>query len=276
MADYQLTFGGLTIGAGTNIQILGATGLEDLPAVRSGDLDVGYMDGQVPGLDLASGREITVDVLVLDSGAGDYFTTIEALKAATVVASAESTLTYQLPGRAARACRARPRRRSIPVDTQYQFRYGKGALQFYATDPRWYDTAFTAAAMSLPSATSGLTFPATASFVFGSAGTGGSVVVNNLGNYPAPWVATFTGPLVQPSLQLGSQVVTFAGTLNAGETLVVDSLGRSVLLNGTASRYSWVTSTSVWWFIPIGSSSVQFNAASGTGTCSFAYRSCWL
>lgn len=277
MANYQLTFNGLTIGAGTSFPILEAHGLEDLPAVRAGDLDIGFYDGQVPGVDLSSGRTVQLDLLVLDSGIGDFFTNIEALKAATVLGgSTETALTHQLPGRSTRSCLARARRRAITVDNEYGMRFGKAAVEFYATDPRWYDSSFTTSSIALPSAATGLTFPATASFTFGSAGTGGSATVTNAGNYPAPWVATFSGRLVTPSLSLGANTLTFNGTLNAGETLVVDSLARSVLLNGTASRYSWLTLTSTWFTLPVGSSSVTFSAASGTGTCTFAYRSVWV
>jgi len=112
--------------------------------------------------------------------------------------------------------------------------------------------------------------------VFGSAGTGGSISVTNSGNFPAPWVATIIGPVTNPVLTCNGQSVTFNGTVNAGETLVVDSLGRSVLLNGTASRYSWVAATSQWFELPVGVSSVNFGATSGTGTCNFSYRSTWL
>lgn len=275
MANYQYTFGGLTVGAGQPIGVMSATGIESLPGIRTGDLVVGFKEGQTPGLDISDGRSIHLDLIILD-GATDFYTNVEALKTATVTAVNESSFTYQLPGRNARTCNARPRRRDIPIDPEYGMRYGKATIEFYATDPRWYDASFTTTVMSLPTATTGLTFPATASFTFGSAGSGGSASLTNSGNYPAPWVATFTGPIVTPVLTLGSNVMTFNGTVNSGETLVVDSLGQSVLLNGTASRSQWITSSSVWFTIPVGASSVQFTAASGSGSCSFAYRSCWL
>lgn len=272
--DYNITFGGLTIGTGTSFLIQNSTGLEDLPDLRSGDTARAYMHGEVPGLDLASGRRIVIDLIVV--GGSAFHTNVELLKNAAMVASSESTLTFQLPSRLERSLRARCRRRSIPVSMAYGYRSGNASLEFRATDPRIYDLAFTTQAIALPSAATGLTFNAPAPFVFGSAGTGGVITVTNSGNFPAPWVATVIGPVTNPVLTCNGQAVTFNGTVNAGETLVIDSLGRSVLLNGTASRYSWVAATSAWFELPVGSSSVNFGATSGTGTCNFSYRSTWL
>lgn len=276
--DYTATFGGLTVGNGTPFGILGATGLEDLPPLRTGDLAIGQKDGETPGLDLAAGRDIGLDLVIFDAtGASNYFTNIELLKAAAIV-GVEQTFTFQLPGRNPRSLRARCRARSIPVSQDYQFHYGATNLLFHATDPRIYDASYTSVPVSLPTATSGLTFNATANFVFGTGGTGGSMVAVNSGNYPAPWVAQIAGPIVNPTITLtaSGMSVVFNGTINAGETLTIDSLARSVVLNGTTSRYSLIVSPTQWFSLPVGSSTVQFNAASGTGTLTFSYRSTWL
>jgi hypothetical protein len=274
--DYTVTFAGLTIGAGTSFPILNLDGIETLPDVRSGDLDRGYQDGQTPGLDLLTGRDITVDLLVMDSGVGDYFANVEKLKAATVPQASEFALVYQLPSRNPRTLNVRARRRLLPVTPNYSFRYGQASILLHATDPRIYDASFTTLVTGLPTAATGLTFNAPAPFVFGSAGTGGSVLATNAGNYPAPWVATLAGPLTNPSiirLDTG-QTILWNSTLNVGETLVIDSLARSVLLNGTTPRYS--ATTGQWFTLPVGNTTVQFSAVSGTGTMSFAYRSTWV
>lgn len=274
--DYTITFAGLTVGNGTPYQIMGLEGIEDLPDLRSGDTVRAFADGEVPGLDLLAGRTITLELAVFDSGVGDFFANVERVKAMSVPATSESAFVYQLPGRNPRALLARARRRSLPVTDEYQFRKGKAVIEWHATDPRIYDQSFTSTVVGLPSAATGLTFNATAPFVFGSAGTGGSVLVTNSGNFPAPWVAVITGPVTNPSVTANGLGLTFNGTVNAGETLVVDSLARSVLLNGTASRNNWVAAASVWWALPPGNTTVQFNATSGTGTLTFSYRSAWV
>lgn len=150
--------------------------------------------------------------------------------------------------------------------------------RFIATDPRIYSATVSTASASLPTASGGLTFPAAAPFVFGSAGSGGSIAATNSGTFETPWTATFTGPLVAPTLTHTGQgkTLSFTGTLAAGETLVLDSVEKTVLLNGTASRYSWLAATSQWFTLPAGANALQFGGASGTGTCSVSWRSAWL
>ena len=278
MADYQLVYNGTTFGAGTAIQLLSASGLEDLPDIRSGDISRAFAHGEAPGLDLAAGRNVDLQLLVTDSGAGDYWTNIETMKALSVPQTAELQLTYTLPGRAARTLMCRPRRRALTVDTDYQFRYGAMSLQFHATDPRIYSSSFTSGALTLPTALTGLTFPATSPFVFTASGTGATLIATNSGNTPAPWVAVLAGPLVNPTITLAStgSAISLGGTLAAGEVLTIDSLARSILLNGTASRYSWLATSSAWFSLPVGTSTVQFGGASGAGSLTFSYRSTWI
>jgi hypothetical protein len=278
-SDYQLTYRGLTIGAGTPWQIQSLSGLEDLPDLRTGDTPRAYRHGAVPGLDLADGRTITLELMVFDSGTGNFAANVEQLKGISSPLADETELVYQLPGRLGRSIRCRPRRRSLPVDLEYSFRKGNAVIELFATDPRIYDEFATSNVIALPSAATGLTFDASAPFVFGSAGTGGTLNVLNQGNTPAPWFARIDGPVTDPTLTLAAtgQQVRLVGTVNAGEFLSIDSLAPSVVLNGTASRYSWSAGPgSVWWELPVGTSAVQFGATAGTGTCTFTYRSAWL
>ena len=91
-------------------------------------------------------------------------------------------------------------------------------------------------------------------------------------------MVTFTGPVVSPTIEHTGQSrrLEFTGTLAAGETLVVDSLARTVLLNGTSSRYSWLTSLSQWFTLEPGANNLRYTAASGTGTCQVDFRSAWM
>lgn len=278
MPDYQLTFRGLTIGAGTPWQIERLEGVEDLPQLRTTDLDISGRHGQAPGNDLLSGRAVMVSLLVFPGPTATFAQNVEALKAITVPQPAESDLVVELPGRLPRVLRCRPRRRSLPVDVEYSFQYGRAAVELWATDPRIYAQAASSSVIGLPSAATGLTFDAPAPFVFGSAGFGNAAAITNAGNFPAPWIASIAGPVTNPVITLADtgESVLLVGTVNAGETLVVDSAAPAVLLGGTASRYAWVGPGSTWWTLPPGPSTVQFGATAGTGTCTFTTRSTWI
>jgi hypothetical protein len=150
--------------------------------------------------------------------------------------------------------------------------------RFIATDPRIYAATLTSLSTGLSAGSGGVTFPVVPPFVFGSAGAGSSIAATNAGTFQTPYVITFTGPLVAPVLvhQGQGRRLEFTGTLAAGETLVVDSDARTVLLNGTASRYSWLTSLSQWFTLEPGANPLQFGAGSGSGTCQIVYRSAWI
>ena len=276
MLDYQLTANGVTVGNGTTIGILAATGLEDMPNIRSGDVNRGYQDGETPGIDLAGGRDIVLELLVLDSGTGDYFTNLELFKTFSAISRTETPMLYQLPGRTARTLSCRARRRTMPVNLDYQYRYGHGFAAFHAVDPRIYEASFTTLSGSMPTAIGGLVIPPVVPWVMGTSGGGGGVLATNTGNALAPWVCTILGPVTNPILQVGPSQLGFVGTLNTGDFVVVDSLARSVLLNGTSSRYSWVTPTSSWQQLPIGTTAVSMQGAAGAGSFQFAYRSTWI
>lgn len=153
--------------------------------------------------------------------------------------------------------------------------------RFVATDPLIYSNVESSASTGLSTAVGGLSFPATAPFVFGSAGTGNTMSCPNDGNTATSWVATFTGPLIAPELVhvgSGKRISLTGASLAAGETLVVDSgPGKhTVLYMGTTSRYSWLAAASQWFDLEPGANSVTLLGASGAGSVSIAWRSAWI
>ena len=149
--------------------------------------------------------------------------------------------------------------------------------RFVATDPRIYANTLSTASTGLASSGGGFAVPALVPWSGGSGGTGSTISCPNTGTFSTPWVATFTGPLVGPALTHSSgNVLNFGGaSLAAGETLVVDSAAKTVLLNGTASRYLWLTVTQWFDLIP-GANAITLTGASGSGTVSIAWRSAWI
>jgi len=144
---------------------------------------------------------------------------------------------------------------------------------FVASDPRIYNNTLVQVTAPFPTSSGGLLFSAAAPFVFGTGGTGGSLDCPNNGNIETPYVVVFTGPLVAPTIEHTAQakILAFTGTLAAGESLVVDSASRTVLLNGVSSRYSWLISPQ-WFTLEPGPNGLRFSGGSGTGSVQVSYR----
>jgi hypothetical protein len=194
----------------------------------------------------------------------------------------EQLLTVRLDGfaggRELRA-NARVRRVAVPVDVErYQFGVPQLVVEWWATDPRFYDSTLTSvvAAVSAPSG-SGLTFDAEFDLEFGGALPSGVVQVTNDGNFGAPWVAEFAGPLVNPRFENVStgETLRFVGSVGEGDVLRVESVTRSVTLNGV-SRYQFLLPGSRWFDLAPGFSEVRFAASSGVGSGTLSFRSAWI
>jgi len=274
-APWQIELQGLLMGATTDY-VVRAFDPWAMPVVRSNDLPRAGQHGVLSGDDRLGERPVSATILIRPS------TDIAEQAARRTLAGAWqprlSTATIGLWW--------------MEDNGQKYVLFGKprgsgSALQptlptearFLATDPRIYAAAQTVLSTGLPTLSGGLSFPASAPFVFGTAGAGGSLAASHNGTIETPWVATFTGPLVAPAIEHSGQARTLSlsgASLAAGETLVIDSAARTVLLNGTASRYSWLAATSSWFTLEPGSNALRFTAASGSGTCQIAYRDAWL
>lgn len=276
---FTMEFNGLTIGADDRLRLVGVEGVHDTPDMRTSDVDRARAHGQWAGIDLLTGRAIVATAQVnaaFDDPIWGQMT--QALRAT----GPESPLTVTLPGLAGgRSVQAdaRVRRVSIPVDTErYQFGVPQLVVEWWATDPRWYDTAEQSATVPVfGSANSGVEFDIEFDIEFGGVTPRGAVVAHNDGNFAAPWTVTFDGPVTNPRITNGAtgQSLTFTGTVPGGSQLVVDSLNRVVQLNGT-SRYQWLSTQSQWFDLAPGATPLRLTALTGTGNATLTYRSAWI
>lgn len=280
--DWTFTYNGLTIGGdGSPYQITQLSGLHDSPEVRSSDQTRARDHGLYAGTDLLGGRTLTAEIEVVAKHPNETVWS-DFSRALVPGQGNELPLVFQIPGVAggvAIEVGARVRRLSLPVDRSYFFGHGSAMVQFVATDPRIYSQAATTYTVSQATVSgSGLVFPITFPLTFGGAVSGGQFVAVNAGEFAAPWTATISGPITNPTLEnvTTGEAIAFTGTVASGETLVVSSLDRSVLLNGTASRYSWLVVGSSWWNLAPGSNTVRLAGTSGSGSVSFTYRSAWV
>lgn len=277
MIDVTATVDGLTIGAGTVFRWASfPDGLFNTPQIRVGDIARAQAHGVIAGQDWLGSVAIAFDIVITGTSRTDAETQLQLLLAAFAPSAVDVPLDVRISG-APDEYRMYGRPRGV------QTALGKGLLsgtirarcEFVATDPRRYSTTLQTASTGLGTATGGLAFPAVAPFVFGAGGTGNTMSCPNPGTFPTPWVATFTGPLVAPTIThvaSGKALILSGANLAAGETLVVDSKARTVLLNGTASRYLWLAAASQWFDLDPGANSVNLTGASGAGNVSIAWR----
>lgn len=166
---------------------------------------------------------------------------------------------------------------SCPLDFTllHQESHARARCVFEATDPRMFSASVSSITLGLSSG-GGMTFPLTFPLTFGAGSdSDGSAV--NAGTFETTWTATIVGPVTTPRITLGAtgEVVELDIVVPTGSTLVVSSADGSVLLNGSP-RQSSVTLLSRFFALPSGTNTIRFRAASGTGSCTFAWRSAWL
>ncbi len=266
--------GGVAIGAGTTYPFTaepsGFDVINSAPVVRLAFSDGGRHLGPST-LDV---REIVFEIRVRGDSETEIQNEMSALKAAWgPVRSGTVMLNVTLAG-VVFALMGRPLS-ATPDMSDQRFGTARARLVFQATDPRLYTASLSSIVLGL-TAGGGMTFPLTFPLTFG-AGSDSDGSAMNSGNTEAPWTATIVGPVTTPRLTLGAtgEFIELDGVVPAGSTLVVDSATQSILLDGSP-RQSWQTLLSRWWMLAPGANTIRYRAASGTGSCTFSWRSAWL
>ena len=185
LSSWQVSYSGVTVGAGTAYGILGATGIGDLPAVNTGDIARPRDQGELRGLDFIGGRDLTLDLQIWTPGSGSNLQALQSTLAGVTNPNSQTTETplwIQLPNLPLLASMARPRKRTIAFDIDYSAaQVAKPIIQWHATDPRLY-AAPQQSSVSAPTALGGMTFPATFPLSFGGGSSVGVITANNAGN----------------------------------------------------------------------------------------------
>jgi hypothetical protein len=270
----QWELNGLLMGQGTSYLV------EDFqmwvaPDIRPGETVRAQSHGAFPGTDWLGTRLVSAIVNITPSTQTAEIAAMQTLAGAWQPPADGATvpLVWQVGDGVKYRLNGKPRLAS----TAFEY-WMPTECRFVATDPRIYANTESSASTGLATGSGGLSFAATAPFVFGTSG-GAFMSCTNSGTFNAPWTATFTGPLVAPTLThvgTGKALILSGASIAAGETLVVSSASRTVLLNGTASRYSWLAATSQWFDLSPGANSVNLTGASGAGSVTIAWRSAWI
>lgn len=264
--DWQVEFDGLSVGGDTDFGLVEVSGMLDMPGVRTSDKVLLRQHGEHPGDDFLGRRIITLDMDIYAINAADMQTRVDEFLLA-FKPGAEQAMTFQLPGAAggdAGRVNARVRNRSVAHGLDIVRGLTRASVQLVATDPRIYADLAQSDTTGLPVATGGfdlpiVTFPWTAT---GSGGAPGTVAATNNGTFEAGVSLKLTGPVTDPAVtnQTNGESMSFTGTIGAGTYYIVNTTDRTVLLNGTASRYSELDASSTWLQLQPGANELKFTA----------------
>jgi hypothetical protein len=279
--DYQFQIGDLVLGGVGNDYIVHEWEGLGIPDIRRSDSLRPQDHGSFMGPDYLETRSIQLDVTVRGDTPEDVVANLDALMRewyvdSTVDINVTKPLTFKLPGQSERIVFGRPRRASFSAARIIGGR-ASGSLEYFASDPRFYSAVEHSAGLSLPTAVSGRGYDKSFDYGYGG-GTGGVVVVTNSGTFPTRPRLVINGPVTNPFVenQTTGQTISFAITLTSGEHLDIDFDERTVLLNGTASRF--YTKTGSWWELAAGDNSVRFGAgvADPLASATIYWRDAWL
>ena len=242
--------------------------------VRSAPVDRLTVDGTIDGLRTFGARVITIGGSVVAPDRGSLMQAMDRI--AGVLAGRSRTGTLLVNEEA----RQMYRQALVTLDADTKVAVADRlratfSLALYAADPARYSTS-TQQVQSLRYTPGGLfTIPLTVPIVFGPPGASGFLTINNNGNQDAWPVFRFVGPLVNPTVRLvGDRAISVVISLAAGQELVIDSKGRTVML-GASSRRGFLSFDSAWFSLPPGSSQLYFSADSGSGTLTVQWRDAW-
>lgn len=249
------------------------------PDVRLGGTDRVQDHGQFDGPTFFASRVITVAGTAIGP---DKTSALLAQDIISSVATWDPSQTYLMrvsePGRPTRRAQVRLNAATkVGAFTGLSFEW---QLQLKSPDPRRYDDVESLLTLHPPTgASGGVTLPATVPWTLSTTGVStSSGVATNAGTVATRPTVTLHGPLVDPQIahvDVGRSL-SLSITLASDDVLVLDFDRRTVLLNGSASRSSTLTSSAAWWELVPGGNDLQFTAGGGDGSAEVRWRSAWL
>ncbi len=254
LALYGFSFNGFNFGGGSSVyQVMSVEGIESAPDLRIQDDNQGYNDGMFSGTDFYSERTITIVLNIFGDATHTAQNNYHTFRASI---NPQQTGTGYLQFKVSldagmQWVNARVRKVTTPITPDYTYGLITTVLELFCPDPRIY---------------SGVPFtPSTASI-----SVGGSAAVSNTGDiitYPTLTVtaASSVSNLVVTNSTLGLSL-TMKYALATSDVLVLNTLTRTVTLNGTSAR-NILSSSSIWFGAQPGSNTF---AVTGTGTATTA------
>lgn len=294
LTEGEAALGDLMLGLGTPYMLTDFQ-VNDLPSVLASDsarpqghgIDLGDQDFY--GARMVSGS-ITILKNVPGAAEGtlaDLGANRDALLGAfaqTEAGQVKVLCFYDLDG-VSRRVEGRVRRWAIADDT-FQYGYLRLDFQFTGMDAAMLSDLEATATTGLPSGGAGRTYARTYPLTYGGGGTSGSAICTNEGNFPAEPTFTIYGPVDLPYIEHGGPEtapdfgarITLDLTIPVGSFLVVDVRSGTILLDGTASRYSALRTGSRFFRLHPGDNTVRYGAVTTAvgSTLTVAWRHAYI
>lgn len=261
-ANMQYEFRGWLFGSGTSYVVETVDGILGLPSARTNDLEKQEDHGDHAGVDLIPGRTITMTMSAL----GDSVSTqglmdlvLQKMQTSKRAAFVEYPFVTQRPGHGKRFVNARPRRAEFPSNYETAHGRGIGALQWYATDPRWYSLAQSVQAVNLA-----------------NTALAGNATANMTGDFEdgVEPIIEIQGPVTNPRIQNaadGNKTIRIDVVVNAGQTLYIDTRLKTVFLAGV-DRYDTVRADNEWFSLLPGANVITLNRSNAGASMTMFLR----
>lgn len=281
-ADWEIEYRGLLSGGDNPIALVQIDGLLDLPPVRSADQVLLRRHGAHPGDDFADVRQVVLTFELYGDTEAELAELVEQLQAAYRPGGPEEPLVFRIPGVAGGSKAqlwCRPRRRKLPIDLSFHRRIPVATIELVATDPVLHATAESSGTTTLPTTSGGHSWPNSWPWTWGAVSAGGSILAVNEGSFDAEVTFRIDGPVTNPRIEhvVSGATIAWNGTLAVGDYLVIDTRSRTVLLDGTASRYAELDPSTRWFALQPGTNEIAFRAITPTAaTLSAVWRSAWI
>jgi len=244
-----------------------------VPPIRSVEYPRAGVHGSIMGDQLLAARPFSINGYINGTSESDLTTKLDSLKLAMAPTNADGTLTID-----SRILFCRPAGLDYIRSAQTRFLQDYQA-QFKAQDPRFYSSTQYTQDIALPTATGGFSFPLAFPLAFGTISVGGILLATNAGNFESPPTIKIYGPVDNPRIKniTSGLSLEFNLTVAAGDYLEIDFLNHNVMLNGTASRFSYLT-LAEWWTLDPGVNELRYEAStySAGSYARVIWRDAWI
>lgn len=274
--DFQYEFRDYLFGSGTDGQTETVEGILGQPSARTSDEDKQEDHGAWTGMDTLPGRTIQIALNLFGDMGEDIEAKIAAASKAFQVSKRNPFVEYEFvtkrPGHDKRFCRARARRCAFPSNYDTARGLSRGAVELFASDPRFY---------TLQAVTRNLVLPI--------ADAAESMDIVSLGDFEdgsEEGVLTITGPATDPRIanaQDGNRTIRIDGVIAAGGVLVVDLREKTALYTVGGVTVDWggsIRNDNEWWVVLPGLNQITYTRDGGNvgaaSTLTLVYRDAWV